>query len=148
MQPANMCIMRFKQSKVIHGYQLIHSCILNNPMKDHQLNQLSKNQRKLLQFGVILILIIFLVYYLFFRKEGNINSVRNNTVTLQDSKLQVFDDTYTLKPYPDRMLMHYPYFLVIQADKPLTTIYNLETKQKEKEVKDILLDYYKGNSIY
>lgn len=107
--------------------------------------ELDVNQRKLLRLGVALMLIIFLIGYFLMQKMW---SEQNNQVILQGSRLQVFDDTYTLKQYPDKVAMHYPYILIIQADKPLTTIYNLETKKKEKEIKDVLLDYYDGNIVY
>ena len=116
-------------------------------MKNTELNPIDANQRKLLAFGVVLILAVFLIIYLFFISK-NINDNQNNTVYLQDTNLYVFDDVYTLKQFPDKVLMHYPYLLIVQADKPLTTIYNLETKKKENEVKEVLLDYYKGNIVY
>jgi hypothetical protein len=110
---------------------------------------LNKNLRRKLQLGVVLLLVLFIAGYFFFmRKKPSPVGPINQTVYLQDSKLYIFDDTYVVKPYPDRILMHYPYLLIVQADKPLTTIYNLETKTKEKEIKDILLDYYQGNIIY
>jgi len=115
-------------------------------MKDIQLNKLDASQRRLLQFGVILILLLFLGMYFFIKQKDTLFG--NNEVTLENSKLQVFNDTYTFSGYPDRILVHYPYFIFVQANKSLTIVYNLETKQKEKEINDILLDYYDGNIIY
>lgn len=118
-------------------------------MKDIELNPIDKNQRKMLQIGVAVILILFLVVYFFSRNRGNETSTINSeTVTLENSKLQVFNDTYAFTNYPDKILIHYPYFILVQGSKPLTTIYNLETKKKEKEIKEVLLDYYEGNIIY
>lgn len=118
-------------------------------MRDTELFTLNQKQRRKLQFGVILLLVVFIVGYFFFmNKKTNLVGPKNNTVYLQDSKINVFDDEYSLKPYPDKVLMHYPYLIIVQADKPLTTVYNLETKKKEKEIKDILLDYYQGDSVY
>ncbi len=118
-------------------------------MRDIELNPLNHNQRKLLQFGIVLIVALFVLgFFAFMNRKTNLLGPKNNTVYMQDSKLYVFDDVYNLQQYPDRVLMHYPYLLVIQAEKPLTTVYNLETKKKEKEYKDILLDYYQGNIIY
>lgn len=118
-------------------------------MRDTELFTLNQQQRRRLQFGVVLLLVLFIVGYFFFmNKKTNLVGPKNNTVYLQDSKLNVFDDEYSLKPYPDKVLLHYPYLLIVQADKPLTTVYNLETKKKEKEVKDILLDYYQGDIVY
>lgn len=118
-------------------------------MKQTELNPLDANQRKLLAFGVVLMLAVFLIWHFFFMSKKNSNQqVKNNTAYLQDSKLYVFDEVYSLKQYPDKVLVHYPYLLIVQADKPLTIIYNLETKKREKEIKEILLDYFKGNIVY
>ncbi len=114
-------------------------------MKDIALNSFNSNQRKMLQIGVAILLAVFLIVYFFFQLNG---AAKNNEVILEDSKLQVFDDTYTFNGYPDKILIHYPYFLLVQAEKPLTIVYNLETKEKEKDAKDVLLDYYKGNIVY
>ncbi len=115
-------------------------------MKDIQLNKLDASQRRLLQIGVILILLLFLGMYFFIKQKDTLFG--NNEVTLENSKLQVFDDAYTFNGYPDRISVHYPYFIFVQANKSLTIVYNLETKQKEKEINDILLDYYDGNIVY
>lgn len=112
-------------------------------MKTHAIDA---NQRKLLAFGVVLMLAVFLVGYYIFIKS--FNGVTNKTVYLKDSKLYVFDDIYTLDKYQDKIRMHYPYFLVIEANKPQTTIYNLETMKKETVIHDILLDYYQGDIVY
>jgi len=116
-------------------------------MKNIQLNKLDASQRRLLQFGVILILLMFLVAYFVIQRKS-IPIIGNNEVSLEKSKLTIFNDIYTFNGYPDRILIHYPYFLLVQGNKPLTIIYNLETKQKEKEIQDILLDYYDGNIVY
>src|SRR3989344_7714918 len=114
-------------------------------MKDNiKLNNLDKNQRRLLQIGVILILVLFLGAYFLMQWKGK-SLLGSNEVFLEDTKLHVFNDTYTFNGYPDRILVHYPYLIYIQGNKPLTTIYNLETKKKEKEVNEVLLDYYDGN---
>ncbi len=116
-------------------------------MKDIKLNNLDANQRRLLQIGVILILVLFLgLFYLFSRKSTPV--VESNGVFLENSKLQVFNDTYEFKGYPDKILFHYPYFILVQGNKPLTTIYNLETREKVKEIQDVILDYYDENVVY
>ncbi|MCR4329577.1 MAG: hypothetical protein NUV65_03450 [Candidatus Roizmanbacteria bacterium] len=116
-------------------------------MKDIKLNNLDANQRRLLQIGVILILVLFLgLFYLFSRKSTPV--VESNGVYLEDSKLQVFNDTYEFTGYPDKILFHYPYFILVQGNKPLTTIYNLETREKVKEIQDVILDYYDENVVY
>lgn len=116
-------------------------------MKDIQLNKLDASQRRLLQFGVILILFVFLGIYFFIQWKGN-PIPTSDEVYLEDTQLHVFNDTYTFNGYPDKIIIHYPYFMYVQGSKSLTTIYNLETKSKEKEVSEVLLDYYDGNIVY
>ena len=116
-------------------------------MKNIQLNKFDVNQRRLLQLGVILILILFLGVYFFLQWKDK-SLLGNNGVYLENTQLHVFNDTYTFNGYPDRILIHYPYLLYVQGNKPLTTIYNLETGKIEKEVNEILLDYYNGNIVY
>lgn len=113
-----------------------------------ELNHLSKNQRKLLQLGVVLLLAVFLIGYFFFlnKKEPEKN-IKNTSVYLKNQKLYVFDNTYSLEDYSDRVSMHYPYFLVIKPGIGTTYIYNLEQKKKEKEVKEVLLDYSSDNQL-
>lgn len=115
-------------------------------MKDIHLNNLDTNQRKILQIGVIGILLLFLVLYFVLNKNNP--ATGNNEVYLKNSTLHVFSDTYPFNGYPDRITVHSPYFIYVQGNKPLTTVYNLETKRKEKEIQDILLDYYDGNIVY
>lgn len=103
-------------------------------MKEIELNPLDKNQRKLLQFGVVLMLLVFLIGYFFFVSR------KNQTVYLENQNLHIFDESMTFA-YPDRLSMHYPYFLVVKPEKQMTLIYNLDKKQKEKEVHDVVLDY-------
>lgn len=118
-------------------------------MKDIEVNPLNKGQRRLLQLGVALILAVFLIGYFFFvNKKEPEPTLKNPTVYLQDSMLYVFDDTYSLAQYPDRISLHYPYLLVIKPTENTTHIYNLEQKKKEKEVQEILLDYANNTQLY
>ncbi len=118
-------------------------------MKNQQSKHLGQNQRKTLRIGLIILLLIFLViYFLVLPKKSQNISIGNNTVILQGTKLQVFNDTYAFNGFPDRIFIHYPYFIFVQSAKPATIIYNLETKKKEQEIKEVLLDYYKGDMIY
>lgn len=116
-------------------------------MKDIDLNPLNANLRKLLQFGVALILVLFLIIY-FVILGSKQNKVKNNTVYLQNGKLQIFDELITFNQFPDKLAFHYPYLVVIKPTQKISTIYNLENKEKEKEVKEIVLDYYKGNLLF
>ncbi len=116
-------------------------------MKDIQLNKLDASQRRLLQTGVILILLVFLGLYFFFNWRDQ-SPIGNSEIYLENNQLHIFNDTYTFNGYPDKILVHYPYLLYVQGNKPLTTIYNLETKEKEKEIIEVLLDYHDGNMVY
>lgn len=81
------------------------------------------------------------------RKEPT-PTLKNTTVYIHDSNLQVFDDSYSLAQFPDRISLHYPYLLVIKPTIQTTYIYNLEHKKKEKEVKEVLLDYSNESQLY
>lgn len=118
-------------------------------MKKQETNQLNKKMRRSLQIGVVLLLALFLsVYLLLMRKPTTAPAVKNPTVYIQNSNLQVFDDSYSLAQYPDRVSLHYPYLLVIKPSIKTTYIYNLEQKRKETEVKEVFLDYFQGNQLY
>jgi hypothetical protein len=117
-------------------------------MKDVELNPFNFKTRKLLQIGVALILSIFLIGYFLLIKKTPESKLKNNTVYLENTNLYVFDDTYSLSQYPDKVLMHYPYLLVVKPSQQTSYIYNLSTKSKEKEVKQSLLDYDGNNILY
>jgi hypothetical protein len=111
--------------------------------------KLTTKQRRLLQLGVGVILLLFIVGFFFLRPKNEvIPTLKNNTVYVQDSNLQVFDDSYSLAQYPDRISLHYPYLLVIKPAQQITYIYNLEQKTKEQDVKEVLLDYTSGNQLF
>ncbi len=119
-------------------------------MKDTELNPLNPNQRRLLQIGVVLILVLFLIGYFFLinRKTTNEPTVHNTSVYLQDGRLHLFDEVIPEPQYPDKIAMHYPYLLIVKPEQQTTTIYNLNAKKKEKDVKQILLDYDGQNIFY
>ncbi|QQG40573.1 MAG: hypothetical protein HYV37_03320 [Candidatus Levyibacteriota bacterium] len=111
-------------------------------------NTLTKKQRRVFQLGVFILLVLFMIGFFFFnQKKEEQPTLKNTTVYLQDDKLKVFDDAYSFE-YPDRMSLHYPYFLVIKPGIQTTYIYNLEQKKKEKEVKEVLLDYSTIGQLY
>lgn len=116
-------------------------------MTDIKLNSLDSKQRKLLQIGVVLMLCLFLATYFFLNRQTPNESVSEGAY-LEGSELHIFEDKYEFNGYPDKILSHYPYFIYIQGDKPITHIYNLETKEKLSEKQDVLLDYYDGNFLY
>ncbi len=110
------------------------------------LNPFNQNQRKLFQFGIVFLLaVFFFILYMIFRQTS---STTSSSVVLSDSKLQVFDDTYSNFGYPDRINVHYQYLLVIQPEKTLTTMYDLGNRQKKQELKQVLLDYDGKNVVY
>jgi hypothetical protein len=117
-------------------------------MKDIELNPLNLKTRKLLQLGVALILLIFLIGFFLLIKKTPESKLKNNTVYLENTNLYVFDDTYSLSQYPDKVLMHYPYLLIVKPSQQISHVYNLSTKSKEKEIKQSLLDYDGNNTLY
>jgi len=117
-------------------------------MKKIELNPLNSNQRRLLQFGIIISLGIFLLAYFLIAKKPTVElETKNNTVYIENSILHVFDDIYSIDEYPDRIALHYPYLLVIKPGEQVTHIYNLVEKKKEKDIKEALLDYLDGNIL-
>lgn len=116
-------------------------------MKNEE-SKLTTKQRRLLQFGVVVLVALFILSFFFFRPNNEIISqLKNTTVYLQNSNLQVFDDSYSLE-YPDRFSLHYPHLLIVKPYEQTTYIYNLEQKKKEIEVKETLLDYSNNNQLY
>lgn len=117
-------------------------------MADIQLNPLNSNQRRLLQLGAVLLLIAFLLIFFMVSRKSNIITLKNTTVYVQDSKLYLFDEVIPINQYPDRIVFHYPYLTVVKPTQQKSTIYNLETKKKEKEVQQILLDYSPNGTLF
>ena len=117
-------------------------------MKDVELNPINFKTRKLLQIGVVLILSIFLIGYFLLIKKTPESKLKNNTVYFENTNLYVFDDIYSLSQYPDKVLMHYPYLLVVKPSQQTSYVYNLPTKSKDKEIKQSLLDYDGNNTLY
>ena len=117
-------------------------------MTDIKLNPLNTNQRRLLQMGAALLLVVFLtILFITSRKSQNI-TLKNNTVYLQDAKLYLFDEVIPINQYPDRIAFHYPYLIVVKPEQQKSSVYNLATKVKESEIKQVVLDYFNGDSLY
>ena len=110
-------------------------------MKDIASNPLTKNQRKLLQYGVVLMLCVFLVGYFLLQEQ------KNTSVFVDDQQLHAFDEIISLE-YPNRIELHEPYLLVVQPEEQLTHIFNLDDREIEKTVKEIVLDYQDGKLLY
>jgi len=114
--------------------------VLSN-MKDIQINPLNQSQRRILQFGVVVLLAVFLAGWFYFMNRTPSNEdAKNTTVYIQDSMLYAFDDTYDISQYPNRISMHYPYLLVIKPTEQKTYVYNLPTREKT-ELNEAVLDY-------
>jgi len=112
-----------------------------------QLNPLNPNHRRILQFLVGIMLIVFLtIFFVILQKNKSVH-IKNNTVYLQDGKLYVFDETIPLNQYPDRIVFHYPYLVVVKPEQQKSLVYNLNTKRKETEVSQIILDYFHRKSL-
>ena len=70
-------------------------------MKNIELNQLTTNQRRVLQVGVAIVLVVFLAGFFLLRKSPTPEpEQKNETVYIQDSTLYVFDDTISIAEYP------------------------------------------------
>lgn len=110
-------------------------------MKNIALNPLSRKQRKLLQWGVVLMLCVFLISYFLFQEQ------KNTSVFVSDQQLHAFDEIMPLE-YPNRIELHDPYLLVVQPEEQLTHIFNLNDRDIEKTMKEIVLDYQDGKLLY
>jgi len=117
-------------------------------MKDITLNNLDSSQRRILQFGIVIILAIFLAGYFFFTNKPKVEEpTKDTTVYIENSILHVFGKSTSIAKYPNRVSVHYPYLLVIKPGEQLTQIYNLEKKEKVKDIKESLLDYFNDSTL-
>lgn len=117
-------------------------------MTDIKLNPLNTNQRRLLQLGAALLLVVFLTIFFVVSRKSQSVTIKNNTVYLQDAKLYLFDEVIPINQYPDRIVFHYPYLVVVKPEQQKSLVYNLTTKVKESEIKQVVLDYFNGDSLY
>jgi len=116
-------------------------------MAELSLNPLSGKQRKILQIGVVALLAVFLVIYFLFPKQKPTQTARNNSVYIENSTIHVFDESYSLENYSDKVLPHYPYLAILEPSKNQSVIYNLETKAKLTD-KRYVIDYDGTNFLY
>ncbi len=115
-------------------------------MKDLELNQ---SQRRLLQIGVVLLLAIFIAgFFILKNQKPTAPAVKNTSVYIQNDKLYLFDQTLPEPHYPDHLIMHYPYLLLIHPQQNTSSIYNLIEKKENKNVNKILLDYDGTSALY
>lgn len=110
--------------------------------------------RNKLKIGVIIFIILFLACYGIFMYLKYIAPQKTTAISASDQivfkqpTLQVFSYKTSLNAYPDRIMIHYPYLVVIRPDQWQSEIYNMQTKRKEKTVNEVLLDYLNGNIVY
>lgn len=109
--------------------------------------------RKKLKIIITSALAIFLVAYvvvMLLRFNSYQNSIfsKDTGIVLSGKTLKIFGKTETLNGFPDRVALHYPYFLVIKADKRLTKVYNIQTQKIIKTYSYPILDYLDGQVVY
>lgn len=105
---------------------------------------LTIKQRRFIQFGVLIVLAVFIVIYvLFFNKTITVAPTidKNKSVYIENSVLYAFEDKISLAQYPNRIAMHYPYLLVVKPIDKITYIFNLQKGLKEKDINETILDY-------
>src|SRR5688500_10730255 len=119
------------------------------------MNDLSPEKRRQLKIVVALVAIVFFIAYatmIYLKYTGKPKQTETSKtkqeVTFDQPRLQFLQISRQLNAYPDRLAIHYPYLFVVHPDKLLSEIYNMETKQKEKEINEVLLDYSKGDLVY
>lgn len=118
------------------------------------MNELTNETRNKLKIGVLLIAIVFLVIYgiiMYFKYvpvKAQEEPTQNDTVIFSQPTLTFFSLQEQLSLYPDRITIHDPYLIVVRPDDWKSEIYNMKTKKKEKEVDEVILDYFEGNSVY
>lgn len=117
-------------------------------MTDIQLNPLITNQRRWFQLGAVVVLLVFLTIFFIVSRKSPSTTIKNNTVYLQDTNLYVFDDIIPVNQYPDQIVFHYPYLVVVKPEQQKSLIYNLETKHRLTESGQLILDYFDGSSVY
>ena len=115
-------------------------------MNDIELNPLNENIRKLLQFGVVLAVILFL--FIFFFLKDKEEQLVQKTVYLQDNVLYVFDQNIAFNGFPEKISIHNPYLVLTKSEIQKSYIYNLKTKKHEKTIDKVVLDYFNGQILY
>jgi uncharacterized protein YqfB (UPF0267 family) len=118
------------------------------------MNELTTETRNKLKIGVLLIAMAVLVIYgtvMYFKyapTQAQEKPAENNTVVFSQPTLTFFSLQEQLALFPDRIMIHDPYLVVVRPDEWKSEIYNMQTKKKEKEVNEVILDYSAGNSVY
>lgn len=118
------------------------------------MNDLTTETRNKLKIGVLLVVIAFFIIYgivMYFKyvpAKAQQQKVVDNTVIFSQPTLTFFSLKEQLSLYPDRITIHYPYLVVVHPDEWKSGIYNMQTKKKENDVNEVILDYFQGNAVY
>jgi len=82
-----------------------------------ELNKLNyKIRRRFLQISVVLLILSFLIgWFVFINSRENVTDIKDTTVYIENSKVHVFGDVYSLD-FPNKISMHYPYLLVVEPN--------------------------------
>lgn len=119
------------------------------------MNELTDERRYQLKIAVVLIAIFFLIIYgtvmvLKYTNQSQQEKQTNNKpqVVFQQPTLTFFEYKKQLNLYPDRIMIHYPYLIVVKPDEFRSEIYNMATKRREKGLNEIVLDYLKSDVVY
>lgn len=107
---------------------------------------ISSSKRKLLQISVAIILIMFIILYFFIAKDNSNLQVKNRSIYIQDSFITVFDDTYSIEKYPDKVLFHFPY-VIVNTGLMHSIAYNINSSEKST-LNEIVLDYDGTNILH
>lgn len=107
---------------------------------------ISSSKRKLLQIGVVIILIMFIILYFFLAKDNSNLQVKNRSIYIQNSTVTVFDDTYSIEKYPDKVLFHFPY-VIVNTGLMHSFAYNINTSENSI-LDEIVLDYDGTNILH
>src|SRR5258708_609149 len=115
----------------------------------------NSNYKKLIIVGgIILFFSIIFIYNLIklgiFNQDSQKPTGLNNKVVFEQPKLTIFDETRYINQFPDKIHIHFPYFIVVVPEdtKQFTTVYSLTKKQKIASYNDIVLDYYDKSFLY
>lgn len=113
-------------------------------------DKLSEKQVQIYSLLVVCALVLFLAayFYIVFYKKTERASQRTDTVVFKDLHLSIFGYEYELEQYPDRIIVHDPYLIIVRPEAQKSIIYDLNQKKKVKEVNDIVLDYAHGGLLH
>ena len=118
---------------------------------------LLERKRLLLFTGLLIIAVIYGVYFLSLSRYYSQNNktkpttVINNSIFFERPKLKIFDeDIRYLNEFPDTVIIHNKYFLVVvpEAKKDVTTVYDTVLKKKIATFQYVALDYDGRKFLY